>query len=428
MRSNARTIRVRGMQKNHTLSVLGQQWFLRASIIRGGLMAIASLTLFLSLPIPGLAQEESYPPNPLTIPQESPDPLLPDLVVDRPLSPQERRVFTQAVAELSAQGDTAFQSGNIAEAFTIWVREIRLRRVLGPYEEVAALSRIGSIAWTEQQTTELRFITQRLLEIEIETEATEPVDYTLLLRIAEAYQSLRARRLGAALYSKILANARRNGDLVTQEKALVALGDLHLSWFDYPNAAIAYQDLLTLVRQKGDKLAEEEVLLQLAHIYTEGDEPIEAIAIRQELVDIYESRQEFEPIPLLKLANGDDYLVIERPDLAAPTYQEAFAVARSVQYYGYAADALKRLADLYLSLDRANDALVVYRLLIDVEQQSYNYYGLMNAYDWMGQLHQQRGASNQALVAYRQGLDLAQQLNYRVDYFQQQVQQVSPQG
>ncbi|NET50799.1 MAG: hypothetical protein F6K09_19330, partial [Merismopedia sp. SIO2A8] len=195
-----------------------------------------------------------------------------------------------------------------------------------------------------------------------------------------------------------------------------------------PNAAIAFQDLLTLARQKGDKLAEEDALQQLAHIYTEGDEPVEAIAIRRELVDLYESRQEFEPIPLLKLANGDDYITIERPDLAAPSYQEAFAVARSVQYYGYAADALKRLADLYLSLDRNNDALVVYQLLIDVEQQSYNYYGLMNAYDWIGQLHQQRGASNQALLAYRQGLDLAQQLNYRVDYFQQQVQQVSPQG
>ncbi|NEQ95392.1 MAG: hypothetical protein F6K30_01450 [Cyanothece sp. SIO2G6] len=403
---------------------------------RGLGVAIAAFSLWAAalettLAQTNILQNSQFPPNPLELPEdadeENPiDPLIPDLLIDRPLSPQEERVVTQTVAELQLAGDAAFNEGNIAEALSLWIREARLRRVLGPYEEVAALTRIGSIAWTEQQTTELRFITQRLLEIELETEAAEPVDYELMLKVAEAYQTLRARRLAVALYNKVLTNARRNNDLVTAEKSLVALGDLHLSWFDYPNAAIAYQELLTLVRQSGDKVAEVAILQDLAHIYTEGDEPIEAIAIRQELIDIHESRQEFEPIPILKLANGDDYITIGRPDLAAPSYQEAFAVARSVQYYGFAADALKKLANLYLSLDRRNDALVVYQLLIDVEQQSYNYYGLMDAYDQIGQLHQQRGAVNQALLAYRQGLDLAQQLSYRIGYFRSKVEQLSP--
>ncbi|MGK7890038.1 MAG: tetratricopeptide repeat protein [Leptolyngbyaceae cyanobacterium] len=348
------------------------------------------------------------------------------MVIERPLSPPEERILNQAIAELQQAGDTSFSDGNLSEAFGFWLRAARLRQLLGPYEEVAALTRVGSIAWSEQQTTELRFITQRLLAIELETEATDPVDYELMLKIAEGYQALRARRLAVALYNKILANARRNNDLATAEQSLVALGDLHLSWFDYPDAAIAYQELLTLVRQQGDKVAEVAILQDLAHIYTEGDEPIEAIAIRRELIAIHESRQEFEAIPVLKLANGDDYITIGRPDLAAPSYQEAFAVARSVQYYGFAADALKKLANLYLSLDRRNDALVVYQLLIDVEQQSYNYYGLMDAYDQIGQLHQQRGAVNQALLAYRQGLDLAQQLSYRVGYFRSKVEQLSP--
>ena len=393
------------------------------------MMAIATLITSTSLmaiaPPAVFAQEEQFPPSPLEVDES--DPLLPRLVVDRPLSPQERRVLSEALDELNAQGVAALADGNVEDAFAIWVRELRLRRALGPYEEVAALKRVGSVAWSESQTTEVRAITERLLEIETETQASEPVDYELLLTIAEAYQSMRSRRPAVALYDKILLNARQNQDTAIEEKALIALGDLHLSWFDYPNAAIAYNDLLTLVRQQGDKDAELNALNQLAHIYTQDENHAEAIATRQELIDLYESRQEFNQIPALKIANGDDYISLDRPELAAPSYQEAFAVARGVQYFGYAADALKKLANLYLSLERADDALVVYNLLVDVEQQSFNYYGLMNAYAWIGQLHQQRGASNQALVAYRQGLDLAEQLSYRVDYFQQQVQQLSSQ-
>lgn len=375
-----------------------------------------------------LAQEESYPPNPLNTEVDS-DPLIPELLVDRPLSPQELRVFKSGVNQLSRQGEAALSRGNTEEAFDIWIREVRLRRLLGPYEEVAALKRVGSVAWSERQTTEVRIISQRLLEIEIETQTQDPVDYKLLLEIADAYRAMRSRQLAVDLYDSILTNARATDDAPTEKLALVALADLHLSWFDYPNAAIAYEDLLALARSKGDKVAEVDALTQLAHIYTEGNQPEDAIAIRTELIDWYKKRQEFDQIPVLKIANGDDYVEINRPDLAAPSYQEAFAVARSVQYFGYAAEALTKLAALYQSLDRPDDALVVYQLLVDVEQQSYNYYGLMNAYDWMGQLHQQRGARNQALLAYRQGLDIARQLDFRIDYFRSQVNQInSPDG
>ncbi|MEM9217742.1 MAG: tetratricopeptide repeat protein [Cyanobacteria bacterium P01_F01_bin.150] len=377
----------------------------------------------LSIASRALAQDSGTTPNPLEVEIES-DPLLPELVVDRPLSPQELRVFKAGVAELSQAGEAALAQGNTAEAFDIWIRELRLRRLLGPYEEVAALKRVGRIAWSERQTTEVRIINQRLLEIEIETQTNDPVDYQLLLEIADAYHALRSRQLAVDLYDTILTNARATDDASTEKQALVALADLHLSWFDYPNAAIAYEDLLVLSRTNGDKVAEVDALTQLAHIYTEGDQPQDAIAIRTELVNWYEKRQEFEQIPVLKIANGDDFVDLNRPDLAAPSYQEAFAVARSVQYFGYAAEALTKLAELYQSLDRPDDALVVYQLLIDVEQQSYNYYGLMTAYDLMGQLHQQRGASNQALLAYRQGLDIARQLDFRVNYFQTQVNQV----
>jgi tetratricopeptide (TPR) repeat protein len=368
---------------------------------------------------PVYAQDTEFPPNPLIF--DETDPLLPEGVVDRPLSEQERNVLRASLNELSAEGQTQFNEGNVLDAFDIWFRELRLRRALGPQEEVAALSRVGAVAWNESQTTEVRLITERLLEIEQQAQAQIPVDYELLLAIAEAYQNVRARNYAVALYDQILVQARLDGDQVTEEKALRALGDLHLAWFDYPQAAAAYQELLAFVRAKGDKLGEIDALRQLAFIYDEGNEPVEAIAVRQDLVDIFEGRNELIQIPALKLAIADDYREIGRPDLAAPMYQETYAIARTVQYYGYGREALANLADLYLDEGRPDDALVVYQLVLDVGQQSLDYYGRMDTYDRIAQIHQDRGATNQALVAYRQALSIARELNFRVDYFEAQI-------
>ncbi|MEL6224986.1 MAG: tetratricopeptide repeat protein [Cyanobacteria bacterium J06627_8] len=389
---------------------------------RWSIGAIAALTIALPTGVGvelAQAQDSDFPANPLIF--DETDPLLPQDVVDRPLSDQERAVLRSALNELSLEGNTQLTQGNIIGAFDIWFRELRLRRALGLREEVAALSRVGSVAWNESQTTEVRLITERLLEIEQQVQAEVPVDYDLLLAIAEAYQNVRARNYAVALYDQILVQARLDGDQVTEEQALRALGDLHLAWFDYPRAAVAYQELLAFVRAKGDKVGEVDALRQLAFIYDEGNEPTEAIAIREELISIFEGRQELTEIPPLKLAIADDYREIGRPDLAAPTYQETYALARTVQYYGYAREALENLASLYLDEERPDDALVVYQLVLDVAQQSYDYYGRMDAYDRIAQIHQQRGSTNQALVAYRQALALAQQLDFRIDYFAEQI-------
>lgn len=399
--------------------------YYRLPWVASGLLALAiALTAPMGIPSTSWAQDDAFPPSPLE-PDET-DPLLPTMVLDRPLSDQERTVLNAALNELNQEADAAYQAGDILGAFDIWFRELRLRRFLGTREEVAALSRVGEIAWNESQTTEVRLITQRLLEIEQQVQAEEPLDYELLLMIAEAYQKVRAREFAVALYDQILVQARLDGDLVTEEKALRALGDLHLAWFDYPRAAAAYLDLLAFFRAQGNKLGEIDALRQLAFIYDEGDEPAESIAIRRELIAIFEERQELTELPALKLAIADAYRELDRPDLAAPEYQETFAIARSVQYYGYGREALAKLADLYMELDRPEDALVVYQLVIDVGQQSYDYYSMMNAYDQIAQIHQRRGATSQALVAYRQGLVLAQQINFRVDYFTEQIARLSP--
>lgn len=368
---------------------------------------------------------ESFPPNPLEMTE--PDPLLPRLVVDRPLSPQERRVLTVALEELRVQAEAKFREGDVPGAVEIWNRELRLRRVLGPSEEVPALSRVGEVAWRENQTFEVRIITDRLQQIEQEIKAQTPLDFNMLLLIAQAYEKVRAIPQAVTLYEEILTQARQQGDRRTERNTLTSLGELHLAWFDYPRAAEAYKQLLEIARSRGNATAEADYLKQLAYIYQQDNQAEQAIAIQQQLVTLYERQQEYLQIPPIKLAMGDNYIALNRPDLAAPSYQEAFAVSRSTQQYGYASDALKRLATLYRSLERFDDALVVYQLLIDVERQSYNTLGVLNAYDQIGQLYRQLGNSGEAIAAFRRGLEIAQELNYKVGYFNTQIQELGQQ-
>jgi tetratricopeptide (TPR) repeat protein len=372
---------------------------------------------------PAIAQEEQFPPNPLEMTE--PDPLLPRLVVDRPLSPQEQSVLSAAVDQLQRQAETEFSAGNVPEAFEIWNRVLRLRRVLGTEQEVDSLSLVGEVAWRENQTTEVRVITERLQQIQQEAQAQAPVNFDLLLKIAQAYQKLRAIDPALSAYSQILAQAQQQQNIPRQEETLQAMGDLHLAWFDYSSAAVTYQQLVVLARSQRDQPAQIEYMKQLAYVYQQGNQPEPAIAVQQQLVDLYARQQQYLEIPPLKLAIADSYIALNRPDLAATNYQEAYAVSRSTQQYGYGSEALQKLADLYRSIDRPDDALVVYQLLIDVQQQSYNSYGMMETYSQIGQLQQARGNTTQALAAFRRGLELAQQLNYKVGYFTAQIQQLS---
>lgn len=396
--------------------------------------------------------------NPL---EPQPDPLLPEMVVNRPLNPQEKDVLRAALTELQTQAEARLAAGDLPGALDLLNRDLRLRRYLGPREEVEALMRVGAVAWREGQSIELRFITLRLEQIQQEAglplapgspspasqlpvsqlpgpqpgapalgqapaqAATSQPDYDLLLKIAQAYQQVRARDQAVALYQQLFVQAKQQQETAKQQQILLALADVQLAWFDYANAAITYEELLTLARSTQNRQQEITALTQLAYIYQENNQPEPAIAAQQQLVEIYQQQNDFGPIPAIKLAMGDSYVQLKRPDLAATSYQEAFATARSVQQYAYATDALQRLATLYQTLDRPADALVVYQLLLDVNRQSYNSFGMMNAYDQIGQLYKVQGDRAQAVAAFRQGLQLAQQLNYRVDYFDGQIQRAS---
>jgi tetratricopeptide (TPR) repeat protein len=387
-------------------------------------MAIALPLISCLLMSPVLAQEDDeedeFESNPLELTE--PDPLLPEPVVDRPLSPLERYELRLALNRLNREAQIAFAAGQTNRAFEIWNRELRLRRVLGYEEEVPALARVGTYAWQENVARQVRLITERLLVIEEDLQLQQPLDFGMLLTIADSYQVMRAYDPAVRLYGQILEQARLEGDLATEESTMISLADLHLGWFAYPEAAEIYAELLRRARQRGDQFQEEEYLNLLGYAYQQGDQHEEAVGILIQLVEWY---RELDPIriPMLRIDLGNSYKELGQNAQAATSYQEAYVTALSQEQYGYATDALTQLANLYMALDRPDDALVVYRLRITVEAEAYDRLGTMETLASIGEIYRDRGDTQRSIIHFRQALTLAQELGYpaRIDYFTEQI-------
>lgn len=391
---------------------------------------VAAITLFsvgFYLPHAAAREPDEFPPNPLEI--TTPDPLLPRPAVDRPLSPLERRNLTTALDELNAQATAQYRASKPEAAFEIWFRELRLRRALGPMEEVAALGRVGSIAWEDNYTTETRLITERLQAIQAEAQAQTPVNFDLLRSLGQAYLQVRDKNSAINVYQQLLARARQQNERATELATLDTIAQLYLNWFNYPEAAATYQELLGLVRTGGSnsavpKLTEVEILKQLAYVYEQGKQPEPAIAVQQQLITLYQT-QDPTLIPQLKLAIAKNYQALGQLNEAVRYYQETYTLAQPLRQFAYASDSLTRLGELYRSQNQLDAALRIYQFLIDVEAQSYNVYGRMKAYDYLGQIHLARKEYPQALAAFQQGLALAKQLRVQEDYFAKQITQLT---
>jgi len=371
---------------------------------------------------------EEFPVNPLEI--QTIDPLLPHSVDKQPLTPIERQKLEIDLDDLNQKAAAKLAIGDKLEAFTIWNRELRLRRVLGSLPEVNALSRVGMMAWRTNTTLEVQLITQRLQKIQQQVLLQKTTDLNLLQSLGAAYQQVRSPKDALIVYNQILTAVRSQGNATAEAETLLAMAQVHLSWFDYPQAAATYEQLLTLATAKGDRVSEVSYLQELAFIYEQAKQPEESVKVRSRLAEYYTNSKNQTEIPGLKLAIGSNYESLAKTDptlvqSAFKSYQEAYQTAWGMQQYARAADALRSLIALYRQQGQRDEAINTSQILIQAEVQATDTYGLMNTYDQLGQMHVEKNEYPQALEAFQRGLELAQQLNYQQSYFTEQIQKVS---
>ncbi|MFN4954364.1 MAG: tetratricopeptide repeat protein [Aphanizomenon sp.] len=370
---------------------------------------------------------DKFPPNPLEITIN--DPILPNLPNKRELTATELQKLRTDLDGLNQEAQMTIQREDKKKAFEIWNRELRLRRFLGTLSEVEALSRVGEIAWNQNEREEVRYISKRLQVIQSEMEKQKNTDLQLWKSLGTAYQKIRIPKLGVLVYEQILILVKAQKDVSMEIETLKNIGELHLSWFDYSQAANTYQKLLNLAINQGDKNNELEYLEQLNYIYAQAKQPQAAIDILNQLVQIYTNQQNLNQIPALKLAIATNYesLAKENTNLkqqAFDNYQEAYTSAWQLEQYARAGEALEKLIAFYRSEKQIDAALQTGKILIETQTLANNFYGLMLAYDEIGNLYLERQEYAQALTAFEKGLAMAKQLKYQEAYFTQQIEKL----
>ncbi|ULP71859.1 hypothetical protein BDGGKGIB_01495 [Nodularia sphaerocarpa UHCC 0038] len=373
-------------------------------------------------------QPDKFAPNPLEI--TTPDPLLPPAIDKQQLTLPQLQNLERALDELNQEAAAKLQAGDQEAAFAIWNREVRLRRYLGSLAQVQALSRFGAIAWKENASEQVIYITQRLQTLQKQAQSQKIVDLDLMRSLGEAYEKVRSPQLALAVYDQILTAVEQKQDAVAVVQTLKTMGELHLSWFDYPQAAATYERLLNLTATQSNRTNELAYLQQLRYIYQQTKQPQAAVDTLKRLAEIYTQENNLTQIPQLKIAIGSNYefLAQENPSLlteAFNTYQEAYLMAVRSRQYARAGEALQKLITLYRSQGQIDEALETSQILIKTQEQAINYYGIMQAYDQIGQLYLERQEYPQALAAFQKGLELAQQLKHEETYFTQQIEKAS---
>jgi tetratricopeptide (TPR) repeat protein len=368
---------------------------------------------------------DKFPQNPLEM--IAPDPLIPRSVDKQPLTIEELQILEPALDELNQQATTQLQAGDRVGAFETWNREIRLRRYFGALTEVQALSRVGAIAWNENDKLQVRYVTERLQSIQ-KSEKTPNLE--LLQALGQGYQKVRSPKLALEVYNQALSLVRQQQDSSAEIETLKTIAEVHLSWFDYQNAATTYEQLLGLGSTKSNPQSQLAYLQQLAYVYQQAKQVQLSLNTRTKIAQIYQSQNNLAELSGLKLAIASDYesLAKENPGLlkdAFKNYQDAYTTAWQSQQYARAGEALQKLIALYRSEGQLEEALQATQILVQTEERAVNFYEMMNAYDQMGQIYLERKEYPQALAAFKKGLELAQQLKHQEAYFTEKVQQAS---
>ncbi len=384
-----------------------------------------------------------------------PDPLLPMLAVERELSPLELSALAIDLAQLDQKAQQRLAAGEPDQAFELWRRSLRLRRLLGPFEEFAAIQKIAEVAWQQQRPEDVQLLTlrtrqiwrtiQAALDLPIEPEfGALPIDESapasllvsgsptsnleVLTALAQTFTTLRDIDSAVAVYEQLIALTAAQPSVpstqITAQK--VSLAKLHLAWFQFAEAADVYLELLKSARDTGDVVSERAYLEQLVYSYQQANALTNAVRAQTDLIGLYQSQGEVEKLPQLLVAIAQNYRTLNLPKTAIEYYRSAYSAAQSFQQFSFSAQVLKDLGGLYRSLALTNEAIGAYSLLIPVERQAYNSYGVMNAYDNIGQLQRRQGNLQAAFQAFEQALVIARNLNLREDYFIEQIGSVTP--
>ena len=368
-----------------------------------------------------LAQEQETQENPLNIETNS------DLIprINRELSDFERRIVQDKITELDQQAQLKWKIGNQEEAFDLWYEAIRLSKYINIELELKTITKVASVAWENNRNQDLNFLTERLLFLESEQSKDDSrMNPNLLNLFADAYQTLHNIDKSISTNQQILRLARQENDIGKIQNTLDKLGKFYLGKFDYYQALPIYQELLSLAQNNENYLQEGIYLRQLAEINGAIVQPENAIKYKNLLADNYLHNQDLLPIPALKISIADDYKTMDKPEEASQLYQEAFALAWSLEQYATAGDALKKLGKLYQQYEQSDYALEIYQQLIKIEQQSYNLYGLMNTYEQIGLIYQQKQEYSQARQAFEKALEISHHIKYKEDYFLGKINQL----
>ncbi len=426
----------------------------------------------------------ALPPNSLELTE--PDPLLPNPTIKRLLSPLEKVELRKNLDKLTQEGSKARFDGDRPTAYRTWFRELRLRRFLGPDDEITALTRVGQSAWDDNQRLEVQLITQRLdkLQTQRDPELTRPQ----LNQIGLAYETLRAMPQAIAYHEAALNRLRSQSKpgsvpygstspastnpvtsasrparptrpttaspsgftpsllkpkptqtstpalrpVSPEEFHLTALARLYFNSFEYAKAADRTQDLLQLTRATplAQRQPREELghLEQLVFIHQKNRQYDRALTFQSELLKQYQDPlalpTEGPKIPSLQQAIARNQEAAGQLIAATQTYQEAYRSALALQQLGLAQEAASTLAQLYSRQNQPQDALKIYEIVLDIDQRSYNLYGLIDTHSRMGDLYRQQSQNIAARQSYQQALHLAQQLNYQVSEIQEKLTQL----
>lgn len=354
------------------------------------------------------------------------DPLLPTPIVDRPLSPLELLALEQALDELALEAEALSAAGENEAALESWMREVRLRRVLGLDPELAAIDRVAQWLRETNATQEIQLLTARLAVIQAEFDIDQASDRDRLSAMADTYTTLGQVETAADLRRSLAEAALDRGDRAEHQAQLEALALIYDDWFYFPEAAATYGELVALAQAQGDEEAQIAFLQRQIYNLEQGQDWNGALAGQQQLLRLYNAEEERWPlVAAVQTQMAQHQRTLGDLEGASRQYQTAYSNAIARQQFEVSAEALRGLASLYQDLGRLPDVDYLYQQLILVERQAMNAYGLMDTFDQLGQLYELAEDPQRARLAYEEGLILATQLRHRQDYFATQIQRLT---